>query len=451
MRRLEPVVWTRGTFLNPQYLQIQDRFLEDSLQFNVQALQFRPWGFTSLRIDQEALAAGTVSVTEASGLLPDGLLFDVPKCDTAPAPRPLAAHFDADRTSLDVFLAVPSYRDGGFNITNPQRNADTRYRAQVEMVRDENSGLAEKPVMVARKNLRLLLEGESREGYSALRVATVQKTPAGLYRLHPRLVPPLLNFRASEYLTSIARRLLEVLSARSSTLSGVRRQKNQTLADFTAADIAGFWLLYTINSFLPVFRHLFETKGGHPEELFSAMLSLAGSLTTFSQKVFPRDLPVYDHDDLSTCFTDLDEKVRFLLETVVPSNFVSLPLKPVRPSIYAASIDRDEYFTNTRMYLAISAETTMADLIGRVPQLVKVGSGDTIEHLVQRALPGVPLAHVPNPPAAIPIKLNYEYFSLAPGSPIWQALTRARNIAVYTPEDFPNPQMELVILLPGGN
>jgi type VI secretion system protein ImpJ len=451
MRRLEPVIWTRGTFLTPQYLQIQDRFLEDSLQFNVQALQFRPWGFAHLRIDQEALAAGTLSVSEATGVFPDGLLFDLPKCDTAPPPRPLAANFDGDRNSLDVFLAVPSYRDGGFNVTTPQRNADTRYRAEVEMVRDENSGLAEKPVMVARKNLRLLVEGEAREGYSTLRIATVQKTPAGLYRLHPRFVPPLVNFRASEYLTSTARRLLELLSARSTDLSGVRRQKNQTLADFTSADIAAFWLLYTINSFLPVFRHLFETKGGHPEELFSNMLSLAGALTAFSNKVYPRDLPVYDHDDLSTCFMDLDEKLRFLLETVVPSNFVSLPLKLVRPSIYAASIDRDEYFSNTRMYLAVAADTTQAGLIGRVPQLVKVGSGDTIEHLVQRALPGVPLLHVPNPPSAIPVKLNYEYFSLAAGSPMWQALTRARNIAVYTPEDFPNPQMELLILLPEAN
>ena len=448
MRRLEPVIWTRGTFLNPQYLQIQDRFLEDSLQFNMQALQFRPWGFGHLRIDQEAIAAGTLAVSEATGVFPDGLLFDAPKCDPAPPPRPLAAYFDEDRTSLDVYLAIPTYRDGGYNVTSPQRNADTRYRAEVEMVRDENSGLAEKPVMVARKNLRILVEGDSREGYSALRVANVQKTPAGLYRTNPRFVPPLVNFRASDYLTSISRRLLEVLSARSTALSGVRRQKNQTLADFTAADIAGFWLLYTVNSFLPVFRHLFETKGGHPEELYSAMLSLAGALTSFSHKIYPRDLPVYDHDELSACFTDLDEKLRFLLDTVVPSNFVSLPLKPVRPSIYAASIDRDDYFNNTRMYLAVAAETTQADIIGRVPQLIKVGSGDTIEHLVQRALPGVPLAHVPNPPSAIPVKLNYEYFSLAAGGPIWQALTRARNIAVYSPEDFPNPVMELVILLP---
>ncbi len=146
--------------------------------------------------------------------------------------------------------------------------------------------------------------------------------------------------------------------------------------------------------------------------------------------------------------TDLDEKLRFLLETVVPSNFVSLPLKLVQPSIYATPIDRDDYLKNTKMYLAISAETTAADLIARVPHLVKICSADYIEHLVQRALPGVLMTHVTTPPAAIPIKLNYQYFSLNQSGGPWEAVVRARNMAVYAPADFPNPQMELIILLP---
>ena len=66
-------------------------------------------------------------------------------------------------------------------------------------------------------------------------------------------------------------------------------------------------------------QHIFETRSGHPERLYAAMLTLAGSLTTFSTQVHPRDLPKYDHDELSECFTELDEKLRFLLETVVPA------------------------------------------------------------------------------------------------------------------------------------
>ena len=178
------------------------------------------------------------------------------------------------------------------------------------MLRDENSGMSEKPVQVARKNMRLLVGDRQYGGMSVLRLATVRRTPAGTFQIDPKFVPPLLDFSASDYLVSIARRLVEVLAAKSTLLSGTRRQRNLTLADFGTADIANFWLLYTINTNLPVLQHIFDTKHGHPEGLYALMLSLAGSLTTFSTQIHPRDLPRYEHDRLAQCFTDLDDKIR---------------------------------------------------------------------------------------------------------------------------------------------
>jgi type VI secretion system protein ImpJ len=427
---------------------MQDRFLESNLEFQLEALAFRPWGFNRLRIDQEALSNGEVTIREAAGIFPDGLLFDVPASDAGPPSRAVGDAFEPDQETMEVFLAVPNYRDSGVNVTSNGRESDARFRAEYTMIRDENTGLSEKPVQVARKNLRILFEGEAQEGNSVMRVARVRRTPAGLYQLDPRHVPPLLDIAASDYLTAIVRRLVEILSSRSSTLSGTRRQKNQSLADFTASDIASFWLLYTINTHFPVFRHLFETSGGHPESLFSAMLALAGSLTTFSLTIHPRDLPQYDHDDLGGCFTVLDEKLRLLLETVVPANFIALPLKLVQPSIYATALADDKYLANTRMYLAITAEMSQADLIAKTPYLIKVCSASHIEHLVRQALPGVALTHVAAPPSSIPVKLAYQYFSLSQSGPAWEAVGRARNLAAYIPAEFPGVQAELIILLP---
>lgn len=448
MRRLEPVLWTKGTLLNPQHLQSQDRFLENSLHFHVQALQFRPWGFQALRISQEALAAGSFAVSEASGIFPDGLLFDMPRSDAAPPARSLAEYLGEGKEHVDVYLAVPQYREGGLNVAHAGREAGARYRAEMEMLRDENTGQSEKPVMVARKSFRLLIGEENRDGCSALRIGRVHKTAANLFQLDPHVVPPLLDFAASDYLASIARRLVEILSAKSNELSSSRRQKNQSLADFTASDIPRFWLLYTVNAALPGFRHLFETRRGHPEALFSAMLSLAGSLSAFSFKIQPRDFPRYNHDDLGGCFAELDIQLRTLLETVVPDNYVSLPLKGVQASIYATSLDNEKYLTNTRMYLAIAADLKQPELIARTPQLVKVCSADSIDHLVQRALPGVLLTHVNTPPAAIPVKLNYQYFALNQSGGPWETILRARNLAAWIPGDIPNPRAELIIVLP---
>ncbi len=448
MKRLQPVIWSKGTFLTPQHLQSQELFIESALQFHLESLNFRPWGFTRLEVNQEALAAGQFALAAAEGIFPDGLAFDIPNSDPGPPPKPLAQFFEPDQESLDIYLAIPHYRERGLNVSVDRQGADTRFLAEVALVRDENRDRTERPIQVARKNFRLLAEAEARQGATTLRAARVERTAATGFQLDSRFVPPLLDLAASDYLVAILRRLVEILSARSSMLAGTRRQKNQTLAEFTSGDIANFWLLYTVNSYFPMLRHLFETRQGHPEGLFNIMSSLAGALTTFSLKIQPRDLPVYDHDELGRSFTELDEKLRFLLETVVPANFVALPLKLVQPSIYATALAEDKYLTDTRMYLAIQAEMNEADLISRTPLLIKVCSATHIEHLVRQALPGLHLIHVPSPPSAIPVKLNYQYFSVNQSGGAWEAITRARNLAAYVPGDFPNPQMELIILLP---
>ncbi len=76
MKRLQPVIWSKGTLLTPQHLQVQDRFAESALQFRMDALSFRPWGFLQLQFDQEALDAGNLVVAQASGMFPDGLAFE---------------------------------------------------------------------------------------------------------------------------------------------------------------------------------------------------------------------------------------------------------------------------------------------------------------------------------------------------------------------------------------
>src|SRR6185436_459211 len=164
VKQLEPVIWTKGTLLNPQHLQMQDRFLESNLQFQLDALAFRPWGFSRFRLDQEALASGMISISEAAGIFPDGLLFDIPGSDAGPPTRALSDAFEPDQESLDVFLAVPHYRELGVNVSASGRDADARYRAEYALVRDENTGLSEKPVQIARKNMRILFEGEAQEG-----------------------------------------------------------------------------------------------------------------------------------------------------------------------------------------------------------------------------------------------------------------------------------------------
>jgi type VI secretion system protein ImpJ len=446
MRQLQPVIWSKGTFLSPQHLQAQERFVEDSARFYLDSLNPKCWGFIDFQIDAKALSEGTVSITKASGVFPDALAFEIPSSDPAPPSRTLEECFQDGRKSCTFFLAIPQYLHGGMNMSLARGRVSTRYLAQTKMLRDENSGTSERPVQLARKNLQILAEGESLDGSVILGFGRVVKSDAGMYQLDNTYIPPLLDIHAHLGLKRVLSSMIELMVARSSQLSGSRGQKNESRADFTASDVTNFWQLYTINRHLPALRHFLESGNIRPIELFSELSDFAGALTTFSDKIEPRDLPAYNHEQLGTCFLQLDRLIRLMLEAG-KNNFVALPLKLSRDTIYSTYIDKDAYFEGSRFYLSVSADIRDADLIDRVPKLLKASSATEIEMLIRNALPGLRLQHVQTPPRAIPVKLRQQYFSIEQSDKYWESVQHARNFAVHVPSDILNPQMELVILL----
>jgi type VI secretion system protein ImpJ len=177
--------------------------------------------------------------------------------------------------------------------------------------------------------------------------------------------------------------------------------------------------------------------------------SLAGSLTAFSTKIFPRDLPVYDHRNLAICFRDLDEKLRFLLETVIPSNFVSLPLKLTRSSIYAAAINDDRFLKNRKMYLAMNAEMPEGDLILKTPALIKACSATHLEP----DSPGAAGFAAPPRPSSTQFDSHQTRLAIFLDQPIRPGLgSRAARAELRSLRAgrFSNPQLELIVILPEG-
>jgi type VI secretion system protein ImpJ len=245
----------------------------------------------------------------------------------------------------------------------------------------------------------------------------------------------------------LLRRQIEILATKSAALSAPRRERGKLLAEFSPSETANFWLLHTVNSYLPELKHIWKVRHGHPEPAYVAMLRLAGALATFSLEARPENLPDYDHNDLGRCFTQLDDRIRDLMETVIPSKFVAVPLEVRDRFIWGGTVTEDQYFRNSQFFFAVSAKMGVDDLIRKVPQLVKITSPDDIQRLIRNSLPGVTLRHTPVPPAAIPMKLDNQYFSLNQGGPLWDAIKLSRQIAVHAPGEIVEPRMEILIVL----
>jgi type VI secretion system protein ImpJ len=452
MNNLHRVVWTKGMFLTPQHFQSQDDYFEDTLQFRFGAAQFANWGVTDLAINEESLANGLLTLRYCRGVLPDGLAFSMPEADELVSGRSVKEFFPPTRRTLDVFLAIPEARTRHRNFTvlsedQPHAPVSTRYIAETRMMPDATDGEDEKPVQFAGRSFRLLFEGESREGLVTMRIAQLARNDAGAYILNPHFVAPCLNFGSSEYLMMLVRRQIEILSTKSSSLGVPRRQKGRGLADFSSSEIANFWLLHTVNSCLPELKHVWKVRRGHPEGLFVAMLRLAGALSTFSLERDVGDLPDYDHDNLGPCFTALDARVRDLLETVIPSKCVPVPLEPIEPLIWGGGIPDDRFLKNSQFLISVSAKMGVDELIAKFLKFAKVSSASEIHRLVRNSLPGVTLRHVPIPPSAVPVKLDNQYFSLSQNDPLWEGIAASRGLNVFVPGDIADPRMELLIIL----
>jgi len=450
MKLLSRVVWSEGMYLGPHHFQVQGRYFEDSIQFATSSLWFSAYGLAGVDLDAHALQNGTVSLIHARGIFPDGLPFNMPESDELPPARAIADLFPPTRDGIVVMLAIPQRRPNGFNCAlegntehGPTGADAARYLAESRVLHDENTGADERPVRIGRKNLRLLIDTEPAGDLLTLPIARVVRDGSGHYAYDSNFVPPVLLVSASTRLLSLAQRLIDILDEKSVAISRSAANKGE----FSTREIANFWLLHAVNSALAPLRHLLIAKRGHPEELFTELSRLAGALCTFALDSHPRELPLYDHRNLSESFDKLDRHIREHLETIVPTNCISIPLSRTEPYYYEGEIADSRVLGRSRWVFAIRSAMGEAELMARTPQLIKVCTPVFVRELVKRALPGLGLMHLAVPPPAISARVETQYFGISRNGPCWDHMTKTRQVGVYVPGEFPEPEVEILVVL----
>jgi len=449
MTAFSRVVWQEGMHLAQHHFQLQSRYFEDSVAFALGQLFFRPYGLAGCELDAEALRNGTVSLLHARGVLPDGLAFHIPEADAAPAPRAIRDLFSPTQDRQVVCLAIPAYRPGRANCAfDGAPGEDARFVAETRMVADETTGLDEKPVLVGRKNLRLLLDSELREDLVALPLARVRRDGAGHFAYDHDFIPPVLELSASVGLMERVRRVIDILESKSEALVAPRRGGKTDLAAFASREVASFWLTHAVHSSLAPLRHLLESRRAHPEQLYAELARLAGALCTFALDSHPRSLPLYDHDDLEGCFDALERHIRAHLDLVVPTNAVTIPLERSRKFLLTGEVkDRRCLGPSTWVLGVRRPGGTQGDLAASVPRLVKMCATELIARLVKEAHAGLTLEHLATPPTAVAARPGTVYFTVRQSGPCWDTIVRTAQVGIFIPEALADAELELIVML----
>lgn len=433
--------------MGPHHFQAQAAYFESAVHFASAALWFEPYGFLACELDAEALRNGTASLVHARGVFPDGMPFQMPECDVLPPVRPIAELFPPTRDRLTLSLGVPLLKPNGANCALPgDPGRVTRFVSEENRVYDENTGQDEKAVSFGRKNIRILLDTEPTDGLLTLPLARVLRDGFGHYVYDDHFIAPCLEISASDRLMTITRRLIEILTEKSATVSagGAGRK---FAAGMSAQQVASFWFLHALNSALAPLRHICFSRHGHPEQLYGELLRLGGALCTFGLDSNPAELPLYNHLNLEECFEDLDRHIREHLELLAPSNCLSIPLTPAAKYFHRGAVTDARCFARSRWIFGIASPMGEANLITATPQLVKVCSARFVAELVKRALPGLTLSHLPTPPAAISPKVTHQYYAVTKSGPCWDHITDTKEVGVYVPGDIPNAEVELLVIL----
>lgn len=440
-------LWNEGALLSPQQFQQQSEW-ESFRSAGISALASPfPWGAEKIEFDENLLTSGLIQVTALRLWLSDGALIDIQSSDLPPEQRELEPSQLAGRDVVTVVIALPLMQSG---LVNVQQQAVTdrplRYREEWVNVADA-FGPEDESMAVARFNLSLRFGHENNESWTTCPVARLIRDGQGGWRQDPAFIPPLAIFSASQTLRERLVLLNRQLRSRRQRLMAMRRESNERLADFAVADVSLFWLLNALNSHARVLAEFERFPARNPEQIWAELARLAGSMLTFSLDSDLDSIPGYDHAEPANTFPPLFELITGLLEASLPSRVIALTMSRPDEQTWKAALHDIRLREEADLYLSVRSDIPAWQIAEKFPALCKAGSPDEVDTISTAALKGVPLIPVTRVPAALPVRLENQYFALDMESTAARDMMEQGVCMFYVPSLLGRLELELFAVL----
>lgn len=446
--RIDKPLWQEGLILNQQQFQQQERWTDFVHRQFASAAIAEPWGTLGVEMDEEALANGRLKFTRLKLRFPDGTLFDTSVSDALPPARDLTQGLAPDIQSVVVVAALPLINATGNNCRFDETTLARPRRSYREFVKVTDLNGADEAEMAAERHaVRLLFDFESHADDTVCAVARLVRGTGGHFQVDHRYVPPCLTLAGHPLHVERAKRLADILQARSATLGARKSERRESVAEYGVADVSLFWLLHSIHTYWPQLRFFATHPSQPPERLYSTLAQLASVLMTFSTGAQLTDIPPYQHAHADEIFARLESLIRDLLDAIIPSRVVSIDLTRKSPTTWTGQFLDERLVSGADYYLSVNAAVAPYELVEQFPRLCKIGAPDDVEHIVNSALAGIPLKAVQRVPAAIPVRLDNLYFALDPNDPAHARMLAASACQIYLPATVANPSLELYAVL----
>lgn len=443
--KTEQPLWGRGTMISPQHFQQQAAYAAWSAECIARLGLNHPWGILESTFEADILKLGRLQARRLYVRFQDGTLIDTDNTDALPP----ALLLDGDSHDVVVVLALPLMRANGGNCLKPDEVAErpVRYRQRWREVRNQ-FGDDTRQIAVMQPELTLRFAHQDNSDYLTCPVARLRRDSQGIWKIDDAFLPPLLTVQSSRWLLTQLEQLMTQLRARLTRLMAMRRESNERMADFAVADVSLFWLLNALNSAEPVLGQFLRYPQSPAERLYPELARLAGSLLTFSLEHQVSAIPAWQYEQLNTVFPPLFDLLSDLLEASLPSRVVSVELEhDKRLHFWQARLHDPRLREGADYYLSVRSTIPVAQLQEQFPRQCKVGSPDHVRGIVNSSRVGVPLTPLRHVPAAIPLRLENQYFSLDVSHPLATDMFDSGSCMFYVPGMLGEPELELFAVL----
>ncbi|MCW9064663.1 MAG: type VI secretion system baseplate subunit TssK [Ignavibacteriaceae bacterium] len=444
---MQRIVWFEGMKLDPHHFQQADRYNQYYFNKRLALINSNYWGLKEIQIDNAALAGGGFNLIACAGVMPDGMLFNMPANDPLPKQRGFEDLFSATSEKLDVYLAIQTEHVAGVNIQiNESGQMNTsRFSLQNVDVLDYNTGTNMRPIGLGRPNFQFKFGDESLEEYSSIKIGEISRSSDGKFTMETNFIPSVIEISASPALMNHSRNILGALVSKSKEL---RKQASVQKPEISIVQVEILLMLQSVNTFIPLLNYYNSSTHIHPENLYMLFLNIAGQLSTFSNLgVKTEELPSYEHKHLTELFNQVVNEINGMLnvQKTVERKDVVVALRKQAETLFVGQLS-PAYIT-AQFFLAVSGDIPEKKIITDLPKNIKISAYEEIFAVHQAGIQGVTVEYIARPPAGVSVKEKAHYFKINKEGRFWDKITSKNNIAFFIASEYKSLQLELVLLL----
>jgi len=455
-----PILWRHGLFLQPQHFQLNDLFQQSRLAPLWEFIRPQFWGVAELNIQESALSTMTFEMLNGRFLFPDGTYVVFPG-NAVLEPRSFDDAWENRDKPLTVYLGLRkiSQVEANVEVVSEMKGLNdvtTRFVASAtpDDVQDLYVNGQTGQVQGMLYHLRLFWESEKDQldNYDLIPVARLEMMTERV-RLLPGFIPPVLSLGRSERLFAIMRDIRDRLAARGRQLEGYKKLKSLDTGESDSHYTSYIMALACLNRHIPVLSQMCESGAAHPFDAYAALRQLIGELSTFSVSVDVmgetadgNKIPPYNHTGLWECFSQALNVIETALADFVTGPEYICMLEREGDTFSIDSFNKEIIQPRNHFFLVFWTTLELGQLLDALNRLTKVASKQYLPTIIKRALAGIELSFMAQPPREAPGRSNCFFFRLDESGKLWERIVTDQSIALYWDGAPADLKVELMVV-----